>query len=146
MYLSVLKFTLAYRCVVPLKTLPLMELHGLQFLFITSSCWAVTSPPMYSFIRSKYFIRGLPLLRLPAILPVIARFSRPSALITCPKDTVCLFLTVACNYLLPPIVSRIFALLLLSVQLTLIIPLQHHISITSSLRSMSFLTVQASHP
>ena len=138
--------TIPYRCAVQLKSLPLMDLQRSRFLIVTSSCCVVTPPPMYSFIRSKYFTRGLPLLRLPAILPVMARFSKPSALITWPENVICLFLTVANNSLLPPIDSRTFVLLLRSVQLTLIILLQHHISTASSLRSISLLTVQASHP
>ena len=140
------ELTLPYRCGVPLTTLPLMDLHCSRFLVISRSCWVVTPPPTYSFIRSKYFIRGLPLLRLPAILPVIARFSRPSALIAWPRNAICLFRIVANSSLLPPIVSRTLSLLLLSVQLTLNILLQHHISIASSRRSISLLTVQASHP
>ena len=71
--------------------------------------------------------------------------SRLSALITCPKNVFYLFPTVANNCLLHPSVSRIFALFLLSVLLTLIILVHHHIFIAFRFCSICLLIVQASH-
>ena len=72
-----------------------------------------------SFFLSRYFFLDLSLLRLPANRPVITRLSRPSALITLPKNVIWHLQTTDKSSLLPPIVSRTFKLLLHSIQLTL---------------------------
>ena len=123
-----------------------MDLHWSRSLVAVSICCVFIPPLIISFILSRSFFLGLPLLRLPAILPVKASFSRASALITWPKNCDLAIQTVDKSSLLPPIISRLIVLLLLSVQLTLSILLQHHIYIASGFFSISLLTVKASQP
>merc|ERR1712074_48389 len=126
--------TLPYRCGEPLKTLPVMDLHRSRSLVRPRSCCVVT-PPIASLSLSRYFSLGLPLLLLPAILPVRARFSRPSALIMWPRNSICRLLTTANNSLWVPIASSMLKLLRLCTQLTLNILLHHHTQTEKSTES-----------
>ena len=117
--------------------------YGPPLLLISHQVKNLLRSPINSFTLSRYFFLCLPLSLLPAILPVIVRFSRLSALITWPRNTIYRVIKTAKSSLLLPIAFGIFALLLLSVHLNLSIFLQRHISIASSLPSISLLTFHA---
>ena len=82
----------------------------------------------------------------PSILPVSARFSRPSFLITHPKNLICLVLISPINFLSTPALCRTSSLVNLSVQGILIIRLKNHISQLSNHFLRSGVIVHASLP
>ena len=99
----------------------------------------------YKVIQTVYFVRCLPLLLVPQICPLNICFSLPSALFRCPKKCSCLFLMVLRRDLLCPVITSSIDFFQ-SIIIILIIILILQIPAASSLLSMSFVTVQHSHP
>ena len=87
------------------------------------------------FRLSVYFVRCLPLLLVPQIVPLNICFSILPALFICPKNCTCsyLFLMVLTRDLLYPTISITSSFDYFSVHDILIILLMYHISAASSL-------------
>ena len=71
----------------------------LAFWISSTSCCLIPLSAIHAFRLVIQSIRFLPLLLFPSIFPVSARFSRPSFLITCPKNLSCLVLISPINFL-----------------------------------------------
>ena len=94
--------------------------------------------------QSRIVCRCLPLARLPCMYPVVARFSRPSFRMTCPKKLNCLFARDCIRDRLVLDLSNTSALVILSVHGMRHILLRNHISAASSRRCISLLIVHDS--
>ena len=102
-----------------------------------------------SCISSIHLLLGRPLPRLPSPHASIISFSSPSARITCPKYVTFCLAALCLNVISPlkcPISSSICSFVLFSVQGTLNILLQIHISHASIFFSSALVFVHASHP
>ena len=100
-------------------------LNQLHFL-MSYTCTSLSA--IHAFRLVIHSISFLPLPLFPSIFPVNARFSRPSFLITCPKNLICLVLISPINFLSTPALCRTSSLVNLSVQGILIIHLKYYIS------------------
>ena len=93
-----------------------------------------------------YDVLGLPLPRLPVILPQRISLSIPSFLKMCPKNFNCRFLMVFMSEHSVPACCSTSILVFLSFQDILRILLRNHISVAFSFLSISSVIVQHSHP
>ena len=89
---------------------------------------ASSQPGCYTVL---YFILWRPLLLFPSIFPVVNKCSSFPYLITWPRNSACLLLTLLISFLVLLTVFRISKLVLFSVHDTLSILLKNHISIAS---------------
>ena len=87
--------------------------------------------PSQAAIPSCVFILWRPLLHFPSIFPVVNKCSSFPFLITWPRNSACLLLTLLIRFLVLPAVFRISKLVRFSVHDTLSIFLKNHISIAS---------------
>src|ERR1700733_10865595 len=99
-----------------------------------------------SIIQSSIFIRGLPCVFFPSILPSNTSLRSDSPLIMCPQKLFCSLLIVSIRDLFSSAICNTSSFVLCSVQLTFSIFLHTHISNASSLLISSFLIVQVSAP
>ena len=120
-----------WNCLFVTRTKWYSILHALNLFIILSSSTSWCLIPLSAIHAIRLVIqsvRFLPLPLFPSIFPVNARFSRPSFLITCPKNLICLVSISPINVLSTPALCRTSSFVNLSVQGILIIRLKNHIS------------------
>ena len=102
--------------------------------------------PSQAAIPSCIFILWRPLLIFPSIFPVVNKCSSFPFLITWPRNSACLLLTLLISFFVLLAVFRISKLVLFSVHDTLSILLKNHISIASMDVNVCFVIDHDSHP
>ena len=117
-----------------------MDLHLSRFQVHEIVCVGL-SFCSHTVILSSIFSLCLPLLLCPSIFPVVTICSNSFLLITCPKNTACLFLASLTNDLIVPAFSSTSSFLILSTYeiLSILRLRRNHISVAFNLFSISLI-------
>ena len=129
-------------CFIALAT---MDLHLSRFQVHEIVCVGL-SFCNHTVILSSILSLCLPLLLFSSICPVVTKCSNSFLLITCPKNTACLFLASLTDYLVVPALSSTSSFLILPTYEILSILRRNRILVAFNLFSISLLIVHGSQP